>query len=225
MTPTDFDSFVQALSGALKVHDWRIVAGLGCIALTWLARLGLGKIPGKAGAFFSGDAGGALTALLVGIAGSFGRALFASKDPISAQFVIDGLVVGVTSAGGFSVVKKLFAGNVAKVAGAASIAVLLALPGCAWLQAHPGVNGALNCGENAIVSAIPSVLANVVAALAGGSPDWASLGQLELKNTPDLIKCAAQSLVDPPKAAGVKSNPNVARNARAYLAGRADGGV
>lgn len=216
--PETFDAFFQALTEALKLHDWRILAGLCCIALVAGARWGAGKIPGKFGAWIKGDQGGAATALLIGIAGSFGRALFASKDAISAQFILDGVVMGVTAAGGFSVVKKLFAGASAKAGAAAALALFMTLPGCAWLKQHPGVAGALDCGLKQVEAAIPGILSNVASALAGGSPDWKSLGMLEAAHGIDTVECAAMKLLSPP--AGAAANPNIVKNAKAYLADR-----
>lgn len=103
---TTSELFDQAVSAA-KVGDWRVLAGVICIGLVWLARWGVGKIPGKVGAWFNTDRGGAVMALIVGVLGSVAHML-SSKDPFSMKFIMDGAVMAVTAAGGFTVFNKLF---------------------------------------------------------------------------------------------------------------------
>lgn len=97
------------------------------------------------------------------------------------------------------------------------VASVLAAGGCnyaAWSAAHPRAAAALDC----VKAYAPAILADVVGALAGGSPDWSTLGRLEAVHGIDAVKCAALKAMEP--TAGGAVNPNVARNARAYLDAR-----
>lgn len=220
MDPQNFDDLFHAAADAVKLHDWRILAAVACVALTWAFRWGAGKIPGKLGAWIKSDQGGAFSALLMGVLGSLGHALF-GKEPFSAQFLVDGVVMGVTAAGGYATIKKLLPGaSAAKAAGGAMALFLgLSLGGCAWLQAHPAVAGALNCAEEAIVQSIPGILGDVGQALSGSSPDWKALGGLEASKGIDVVICAAEKLLGG-AIPGAAPNPQIHKNARAYLDSR-----
>lgn len=108
--------------------------------------------------------------------------------------------------------------------GAAPLALVLILvasaTGCAsydaWLAKHPKSAGVLDCGKDWIVATLPTVLSDVTSALSGSSPDWVALGKLEVQDGIAAVKCAALKLMQP--TAGGASNPNVSKNAAAYLA-------
>lgn len=87
-------------------HDksWSILFGIASIVvcLTWLVR----KFGGLFIPFLKTDRGGALTVLVLGVAGGLVNALAAGSS-VSFDVVVAGMGVGFMSAGGFTVLKKL----------------------------------------------------------------------------------------------------------------------
>src|SRR5215213_10031168 len=218
MTPDTFDSFVRSFADAVLVGDWRIVTGLACITLVFGFRSLAGKLPGGVGDFFRSDRGGAVSALLVGVLGSLGHVLYATKDPINAKTFVDGVVMGVTAAGGYATVKKLNLWGLlmklfSKAGAAVVLAGLMSLSGCAWLQAHPKVSAGLMCGAQGVALGMVDVVAT---ALSGPKPDWQALGNLEKSRGVDVVICAVKQLMG---GAGsfASVNPNVLKNGQLYL--------
>lgn len=95
----DFNLIYQAV----RSGNWRLIAAACLIVIVWALR----RWGAAHWAFLASDRGGALLALLGGVAGAFMNALAAGAD-ISIVLILDGLSVGLTAAGGFVAVKKIF---------------------------------------------------------------------------------------------------------------------
>ena len=97
-------AFVRMIVGAAKHKQWRLLIGLLLIALTWGARkFGAKKFP-----WLATDRGG--VALHIGL--SLGMALASlllSKMAINSDSVTDAITNGLIAAGGYSMLKKLWA--------------------------------------------------------------------------------------------------------------------
>ena len=99
---------------AARGRNWALVGALVLSLLIALVRRFAGriavsfagKLAGRAAAWLTTDRGGALLALLAGVAAALAAA-FGSGGGVSVQTVLDGLVAGVTAAGGYAVIRKL----------------------------------------------------------------------------------------------------------------------
>lgn len=92
--------FFGELLDAAKTKDLRAIIVLVLVGLVWAVRK---FVPADK---LKGDRAGALLALGLGIAGSFITTL-AAGAPITPQLILDGLMIGATAAGGWTVVKKI----------------------------------------------------------------------------------------------------------------------
>lgn len=102
-------------------------------------------------------------------------------------------------------------------------ALSLPLNSCAWLKANQVAQKTLNCATQGVENALPGVLAEVLQALIGASPDWTALGNLEAKNGIDVVACAVQSIFGQALAAPTQSDKLVImikNNAQTYLKAR-----
>lgn len=98
----DFGAFLSQVMAAVQAKDYQIIAALALVLVTFVARSwGKRFIP-----WLNTDRGGAVLALFLGVAGAFVTSL-AARVSFGFQTVLDGLVVGVTAAGGWTVVKKI----------------------------------------------------------------------------------------------------------------------
>jgi hypothetical protein len=94
--------FVTGLYEAGRSKDYRAVAAALLLAAVYVLRRWGAKWLAPLGT----DRGGALTVLLVGVLGAFSTALTAGK-PLGLSLVYDGLMMGLTAAGGWVVVKRI----------------------------------------------------------------------------------------------------------------------
>lgn len=119
----------QVALQAVTSGNWALLAALVLVGLVWaVRRWGASKVP-----FLASARGGALLALLGGIVGAVATALTAGA-PVTAALLLKGLTVGVTAAGGWTVVRKLLFGDSAQVAirraeAAGQVAAVAAAPG------------------------------------------------------------------------------------------------
>lgn len=95
--------FLDKLLKAADTSNWRMLAVLIVIGAVWLLR----TVGGKKWAVLKTDRAGAICTLALGTAGAIGNALAAGSD-ITLRLFINGLMVGITAAGGWVVMKKLF---------------------------------------------------------------------------------------------------------------------
>lgn len=102
--PSDPSAFVAALSSAITAHRWSVLAALLVIALVWLARR-YGPMKWE---WLRGDRGGAALALVGSILVTLATDIASGKS-FSALWLMDALMLGMTAAGGYSVVRKLIA--------------------------------------------------------------------------------------------------------------------
>jgi hypothetical protein len=127
--PSNLEAFASSVLAAVTSGNWALLAALVLVGVVFLARrFGAKRVP-----FLATARGGALLALLGGVAGAIATAL-ASGGPVSVALVLSGLQVGFLAAGGWTVLKKLLFGDVAAdaIAGAEDVgqaAGLAAAPG------------------------------------------------------------------------------------------------
>jgi acyl carrier protein len=115
-SPDDLASFAQVTLDAVQHKNWGLLASLGVVVLVWaLRKWGSVKIP-----FLATDRGGAVLALVWGIAGAIATGLLAGA-PLDLALLIKGLTVGVTAIGVFSGAKKLATATKAGEAAAAPV--------------------------------------------------------------------------------------------------------
>lgn len=211
----DIQAFLKTVYDAVMHRDYRLLVATVLVGFVAVARKYGARVPGKVGAFVASDRGGAVLALGLAIIGGAANALLAAQ-PLSLAMLGSAVYVAVLAAGGYSLVKKaglmdVVARLAARVLPMLVLGVALATGGCAWLQAHPTVQGALQCVE--------SIVGEVISALAGafssGTVDWNAVGGLEARYGLDAVICAAQRLANPLPGAAVE--PNVVKGAQAYL--------
>jgi len=105
-SPDDPNAFFGAIVTAVQGGQWRVVAVLAVVALVWAAkRWGSTYWP-----FLGTSRGGALLALAAGLVSTLGPALVAGT-PFSLKLLLDALLLGVTAAGGWVVVRRLAFGE------------------------------------------------------------------------------------------------------------------
>lgn len=103
-TPERFDSYVDTVSKAVSAGRWGLVAALAVVGLVWTAR----KWGGRYWPALRTDRGGAGLALALSFA-TVAAGYIAAGRAWTPQLVFDGIIVAVTAAGGFGLVKKLIA--------------------------------------------------------------------------------------------------------------------
>lgn len=97
----DPSAMLEQLLAAIQGRNWIAVAGVALVLLTYLLR----RWGGVYLPWLKTDRGGAALALGLGVLGSVGVAL--SAGTVTAQSLLDGAMLGLTSAGGYAVVRKL----------------------------------------------------------------------------------------------------------------------
>lgn len=110
----DLLTIARLVLEAARGRNWALVGALVLSLLIALVRRFAGRIAvsfagrvvGRAAAWLTTDRGGALLALLAGVAAALAAA-FGAGGGVSVQTVLDGLVAGVTAAGGYAVLRKL----------------------------------------------------------------------------------------------------------------------
>lgn len=103
----DPSSFLLQIVTAIQGGDWRGLAVLVAILVTWAAK----KYGAKAWPFLGTARGGALLALFLGVAGTLIPAA-AGGAPFTLKLCIDALLFGLTSIGGWVGVRRLIWGDV-----------------------------------------------------------------------------------------------------------------
>lgn len=109
--PMTLEALAPLVLQAVQSGNWSLLAALALVALVWLAR----KYGGKYLPVLTTSRGGAALALLGGIGGAVATAL-AAGAPVSAALLVKGVTVGLTAAGGWTVIKTLAFGDAAKEA-------------------------------------------------------------------------------------------------------------
>jgi hypothetical protein len=104
---TDPSSFLLAIVTAIQGGDWRGLAVLVAIGVTWAAK----KYGAKVWPFLGTARGGAALALFLGIVGTLVPAL-AGGAHITTKLLIDSVLFGLTSIGGWVGVRRLIWGDV-----------------------------------------------------------------------------------------------------------------
>jgi len=89
---------------AIQTDNWKLLGLLIIIAAVWLVR----QFGGKKWAVLRTDRAGAITVLIMGTAGAIATAIGAGAD-FSPKLILNGLMMGVSAAGGWPVLKKLIA--------------------------------------------------------------------------------------------------------------------
>lgn len=105
-SPDDPGAFFNAVVAAIQGGQWRVVAVLGVIALVWVAK----RYGSKRWAFLGTSRGGALLALAAGLVSTFAPAILAGT-PFNLKLVLDAVMLGVTAAGGWVMVRRLAFGE------------------------------------------------------------------------------------------------------------------
>jgi len=101
-SPDELGGFVEAVAKAVGAKDWRLLGGLASILVVWVLR----KFLAPHVKWFGTDRGGACMALIVGVLGAVGHVLMSSQ-PWGFQMISDAVVMAVTAAGGWAMMKKL----------------------------------------------------------------------------------------------------------------------
>lgn len=109
-----------AVLNAYHGHQLLLLAALLMIGAIYVLRKGLTWLPGKVGAFFGTDRGGALITLAIGVLGAL--ALSLASNRFNSQIFAVGLTAAMTAAGGFNLIKRIFAPSDKAPAGAAAVA-------------------------------------------------------------------------------------------------------
>jgi hypothetical protein len=88
---------------AFQQKNWYLLGVLVVVGLVGLIRKFVGKV--KYLSFFATDRGGAILALVAGLAGALG--IDALNGVVDIATMLDGLKLGLASAGGYVVVKRI----------------------------------------------------------------------------------------------------------------------
>lgn len=91
---------------AVQDKNWAMLVAVALTGLVWAVR----RYGGNTLPWLKTDRGGALLVLLLGIGGGIINAL-AAGAPLTPQLLLDGARVGLISAGGYAVVRKLLFGE------------------------------------------------------------------------------------------------------------------
>ena len=111
----DPGGFLLEIVTAIQGGDWRAVAVLAAIGLTWAAK----RYGAKAWPFLGTARGGAALALVLGVIGTLVPAV-AGGAPLTLKLGIDALLFGLTSIGGWVGVRRLIWGDVSAAVDAAA---------------------------------------------------------------------------------------------------------
>lgn len=213
-TSDGLTQYVAAALAAFEGKNWLGLVGLLIVGLVALLRFVVPKIHGRAGAFLNSDRGGALLVLLVAELLSLAASLVAHKT--AATTIVTGLVAAFISAGGYTMVKRIFwpadkappapdaaittkgpriQSGFVRLHLLAPIALTLSL-GIAVLACGT-TGGAIGmCILDNLPAAVISLLPEVIAAAEGSAIDWSNeIAKLEGMGG-DLAACiirAAQS--------------------------------
>jgi hypothetical protein len=125
----DPSSFLLAIVAAIQGGDWRGLAVLVAIGVTWAAK----KYGAKVWPWLGTARGGATLALVLGFTGTLVPAL-AGGASITPKLVIDGVLFGLTSIGGWVGVRRLIWGDVSKAVDAEAATTAQPLPADATLE-------------------------------------------------------------------------------------------
>lgn len=106
--PEQFEEFARLLLDAVTSRNYALLAALLVVVLVYLLR----KLGGRFIPFFNTDRGGALLVLGVALAGAVANAL-AAGAPFSVALLLTALQVGLTAAGGFTIIKRILFGSAA----------------------------------------------------------------------------------------------------------------
>lgn len=106
----DSGAFFNQLLDALAKGQWRVVGILAAIGVVYLLRQGATRLPGGLGTFFQSSRGGAVIALLGGVVTALAGILIGG-GPINAALLINGVVLGIGAAGGWTVLRRLIWGD------------------------------------------------------------------------------------------------------------------
>lgn len=106
-------AFFNTVKNAIANKQWGLVAAIVVVGLVafvrWGAKKGAvawaGKWAGKACAFLTTDRGGILLTLITGVATSLASVFVGGV--VTVQTVFDGVMLGITAAGGYVAIKKL----------------------------------------------------------------------------------------------------------------------
>lgn len=104
--PEQVEEFARVVLDAVQGRNYALLASLGVVLVVYLLRkFGGARIP-----FLRTDRGGALLVLVVSLSGAVANAL-AAGAPFSAALLLTALRVGLTAAGGFTLIKRLVFGE------------------------------------------------------------------------------------------------------------------
>lgn len=109
--PADPSSFLSALLQAVAGGQWKLVSILVAVAVVYLLRQGAARLPGAVGAFFASARGGAVLALLGGVVTVLAGVLIQPGAKWSWAVMVNGFVLGVAAAGGWTLVRRLIWGD------------------------------------------------------------------------------------------------------------------
>jgi hypothetical protein len=113
-TPEDPSAFATFVLQAIQAKQWAVVGIAATIGLVFLLRKLGTKIPGAVGVFFGTRRGGALLAVLGGLAIAFATPII-SGTPLGFDVVTNAIIYGVGAAGGWTVVRRLVLGDAVAV--------------------------------------------------------------------------------------------------------------
>jgi hypothetical protein len=102
---SDFAGFAKLFKEAAKNGNWKLLAVLLVIGIVWALRK-YGVLIPKVGDFLKSARGGAILTILTGVFGVIAAGLV-SSGKFSAGLIWDGILLGLTAAGGWTIVKKL----------------------------------------------------------------------------------------------------------------------
>lgn len=97
--------FAKSVMSDVQKKDWRMLAATVVMALAWALRKYGSSVP-KLGPWMNTDRGGAVLALILGLCAGVGNAL-GGAGSLGWSTLVNSLLVSVTAAGGFTLMKKI----------------------------------------------------------------------------------------------------------------------
>lgn len=94
---------LMKLLEALRTRDWRILAAIVLVGVTWLTR----RYAGKKVPWLQTDRGGVVVVLMLGVFGGVATAL-AARSPVTPGLLVDGIFNALMSAGIWTALRKAF---------------------------------------------------------------------------------------------------------------------